>query len=56
MLAVKSKKQRCVIFHGISGSGKSSIAEFMKNIFESHFKNETKGIFDELISNNEAHK
>lgn len=56
MLLGESEKQRCVIFHGKAGSGKSRLARYTANIFESHWKNETKGIYDEKISPEDAHK
>ena len=50
MLNVYDEKRRCVIFHGISDSGKSFIADLMEEIFDSHKKNDTKDKFDELIT------
>ena len=50
------EKRKCVIFHGEVDSGKSRIAEYMKIIFDAHYKNETKGQYDEKISRKEAHK
>ena len=56
MMLCEDDKQRSVLFHGISDSGKSQIAKFMRDIFDSHYKKETKSIYDEKISRQEAHK
>ena len=56
MLNVYDGKRRCVIFHGVSGSGKSEIADMMRDIFDAHYKNETKDKFDALITPEEANK
>ena len=56
MLLAKNDKRRCVIFHGIADTGKSWIAKIMNRIFDSHMKQETKGMFDEKISDVEAHR
>ena len=56
MLLGESEKRRCVILYGTSGSGKSKIARMMTNIFDSHYKMETKGMYDERITREEAHK
>ena len=50
MLVPEIEKMRCVIFHGLSNSGKSRIAAYMNDIFDSHYKNETRGQYDEKIS------
>ena len=39
-----------------AGSGKTRVAKYNAAIFDSHWKNETKGIYDEKISPLEAHK
>ena len=56
MLVGTNEKKRCVIMHGRASSGKTWIARYMANIFESHWKSEVKGIYDERITQNEAHK
>ena len=56
MLLGIDEKQRCVILHGKAGSGKTRLARYTASIFDSHWKNETKGIYDEKISQEEAHK
>ena len=56
MLLGEGVKRRCVIFHGEPDSGKTWISKFMREIFESHWKQETKSIFDEKISQQEANK
>ena len=55
MLLEEDDKQRCVIFNGLSGSGKTVIASFMHHIFDSHFENETKSLYNEKITREEAH-
>jgi energy-coupling factor transporter ATP-binding protein EcfA2 len=50
------QKKRCVILYGKPGSGKSKIVKYMAQIFDSHVKNEAKGIYDEKISRKGAHK
>jgi len=47
-------KKRLIIFHGISDSGKSWITKIMSRIFISYMKRQTKGHFDEKISELEA--
>jgi len=39
MLLGSNEKQRCVILHGISDSGKTRLAKYSANIFDSHWKN-----------------
>ena len=56
MLLESHEKQRCVIFHGKAGSGKTRLARYTANIFDSYWKNETRGMYDERISPEEAHK
>ena len=56
MLLRKSVKRHCVIFYGEPDSGKTWISKFMHNIFDSHWKQQPKGIFDEKISPHEANK
>ena len=50
MLAPESQKRRCVILHGDTDTGKSKIAEYMRAIFKSYYKNETRGIHDEKVT------
>ena len=56
MLCPESEKRRCVILHGDTDTGKSRIADYMRTIFESYYKHETRGIHDEKIKPIEAHK
>ena len=56
MLLESHEKQRCVILHGRSGSGKTRLARYTAQIFDSYWKHETKGIYDERITRDEAHK
>ena len=56
MLIGDTDKRKGAIFHGEGGSGKTRIARYQSGIFESHWKNETKGIYDDKISVDEAHK
>ena len=46
MLLVLTEKQRCIIFYGISGSGKTWIAQFMRLIFDCHWKHQPKSIYE----------
>jgi len=39
MLLRSNEKQRCVILHGISNSGKTRLARYSANIFDSYWKN-----------------
>ena len=55
MLLGSDEKQRCVILHGKPGGGKTRLAKYTAGIFDTHWKNETKGIYDEKISREEAH-
>lgn len=53
----EGKRQRmCVIFHGMGGSGKTRLARYTSKIFDTHWKNDTRGIYDEKITPREAHK
>ena len=54
MLLQMYEKKRLVIFHGITDSGKSWIAKIMGRLFISYMKRQTKGHFDEKISELEA--
>ena len=56
MLQEESEKRRCVILHGLADTGKSHIAKLMYEIFDAHWKNETKGMYDERITDHEAHR
>ena len=56
MVVGADEKKRCVIMHGRSSSGKTWIARYTNNIFDSHWKSEVKGIYDERITPNEANK
>ena len=56
MLIGDDEKKRCVIFHGRASSGKTWIARYTANIFESHWKSEVKGIYDERLTPTDAHK
>ena len=56
MVLVEDEKQRMVVFYGLSGSGKSWLAWYMNEIFDCHFDNETKSIYNEAITKEEAHK
>ena len=55
MLLAQNDKKRCVIFHGIADTGKSWIAKIMNRIFKAYMKNETRGMYDEKITDAEAH-
>lgn len=50
------ENRKCVVLYGRAGSGKTRIAKYTSNIFDCHWKNDTKGIYDEKISREEAHK
>ena len=39
MLLRRNEKQRCVILHGTSNSGKTRLARYSANIFDSYWKN-----------------
>ena len=54
MLVNDYEKQRGVIFHGKAGSGKTHIAKRLKEIFDTHWYQATKGNFDEQISRQDA--
>jgi len=41
MLVPESEKRRCVIVTGVSGSGKTVIAKFLKDIFKAYWKEDT---------------
>ena len=56
MLIGDIEKRRGAVFYGAPGSGKTRIARYTSGIFESHWKNETKGIYEEKISMQDAHK
>ena len=56
MLVEFQAKRKCVIFHGIAESGKSKLAEFMKNIFDAHWKHAPRGNFDERTTQEDTHK
>ena len=56
MLLGGNEKQRCLILYGEAGSGKTRLARYTAGIFDSHWKHETKGLYDEKISPEEAHK
>ena len=45
MLVALDQKKRCVLFHGTPNSGKTWIARYMHNIFESHWLQQTKEIY-----------
>jgi len=55
MLLAMEDKRRCVILHGIADTGKTWITKIMHRIFKSYWKNETRGIYDEKITDREAH-
>ena len=55
MLVGDTEKRRSTVFYGEPGSSKTRIAKYSAGIFDSHWKNETKGIYDEKISIKEAH-
>ena len=42
--------------HGVSDSGKTTISDYAGEIFDSHDYKNTRGIFDEKISREGAHK
>ena len=56
MLLCKDNKRRCVVFHGIANTGKSWIAKIMNRIFNSYMKQETKGMYDEKLTDVEANR
>ena len=56
MIIGDGEKRKTCLLHGTAGSGKTRIARYTGNIFETHWKNECKGIFDEKILREEAHK
>ena len=56
MLLETDSKRRSVILHGKAGSGKSQLAKYNAIIFDSHTKNETRGMYDEKITKEEANK
>ena len=49
-----SSKSRCIILHGASSSGKSTIAKYLGNIFVSYGFRQHKGIFDESMTAEDA--
>ena len=55
MLLRMRDKMRCVIIHGTSDSGKSHIAKIMSRIFIAFMMFETRGIYDQQMSELEAH-
>ena len=44
------KKLRSVMFYGEAGSGKTALAQYMNDIFTSHWKQATRGQFDEKLN------
>jgi hypothetical protein len=56
ILGEKDKKKRCLIWTGVSDSGKSTIANYVALIFDCHNYRETKGIYDEKMSRDDTHK
>ena len=56
LLIKDDDKRKCVILHGRASSGKTWIARYTANIFQSHWKSEVKGIYDERLTPSEAHK
>ena len=55
MLLRLNNKRRCVLIHGTSNSGKTYIGDIMDRIFISYMMNETRGQFDEKMTELEAH-
>ena len=51
----KDERRRLVIFHGRPGSGKTELAKMLRAIFDSLWKENPKGIFDEKLSKWAAH-
>ena len=56
MIIGDGEKRKTVLFHGKAGSGKTRIALYTREIFDSHWKNECRGLFEEKISKEEANK
>ena len=56
MLLELDKKQRGVIFYGVAGSGKSFIAKIMRDIFDCHWKQQGRTVFDEKIFKEDTNK
>jgi len=56
MLIGEDDKHRGIIFYGESGSGKSKLADFKREIFDCHYENETRSIFSETITPESANK
>ena len=52
MLLRVNDKQRGVLIHGDPDTGKSWIANFMRNIFDSYYEDETKEVYDMHCSRN----
>ena len=49
------KKKKCLILHGVSNSGKTTIGEHTTAIFITHVKKQPKGnVFEEKITPKEA--
>ena len=47
LLGKPDKKRRCIILTGEPNSGKSTLGRYTAGIFESHYKKETRSIFDQ---------
>ena len=56
ILGEKDKKRRCLIFHGESDSGKTHIANYIRDIFDSYEYRDMRGIYSEKLSRKDAHK
>ena len=56
ILGEKDKKRRCLIFHGESDSGKTHIANYIGEIFDSYEYRDMRGIYSEKLSRKDAHK
>jgi phage/plasmid-associated DNA primase len=56
LLGNTDKKRRGLILAGVNNSGKSTIARYISNIFDSHVLNQTEGIFAEKITKIDSNK
>ena len=50
------KKRRGLILAGVCNSGKSTLAHYACNIFDSHYLNQTDGTFEEKLEKSDCHK
>ena len=51
-----NKKRRCMILSGVGNSGKSTIARYVSEIFDSHILSQAEGVFQEKMDKHDAHK